>query len=168
MRINGKIFVPAFAVFIALFLTFVWTIFARHAAIGEVIKEERSAWPRTADVLKRQFDSHNNDAQLNHDIASLWFEAKRQFEDSSIYDNQVPPTKRLCSLLNVKLISDLAPVKFDDSEIETLRSFIALDQHRQALESDLLGTITSKVLVLNYPPAVYPDLVDLLAKRVKE
>lgn len=168
MRINGKYFVPAFAIFIVVFLTFVWSIFARHEAIGDAIKEERSAWPQTAEVLKRQFDSHHGSAESNPEIASLWTDAKKQFDSSSIYDNQVQPTKRLCSLLNVKLISDLAPLQFRDNEIETLRSFIALDQHREALEADLLGKLTSKILILNYPPEIYPDLVDLLAKRVKQ
>jgi hypothetical protein len=168
MRIRGKYFVPVFAIFIAVFLTFVWTIFARHAAIGESVKQERSEWPQTAEVLKRQFDAHSSAAEANPDIASVWSQAKKEFEESSIFDNQASSARRLCSLLEVKLVSDSTPLDMNEKDVETLQKFIALDQHREALESDFLGKLTYNALILNYPEPIYPSLTNLLNKRAKD
>ncbi len=168
IRFGGRSFTVLFAIGVGVLLVFGLTLNERLTAISEQIELLRQKWPRVAESLESRFEIVDQAAQETPTdaLAAEWLEQRKRYDKTAIYDNQARQFPELFDAYE-KMVANVSDAKQTEMSLTSVQQqqideFIVEDRTMGDLLSGLIGKVTSTVLVLDYPPRVYPFIDKLL------
>ena len=177
-RYAGKRFTVGFLALVVTMLVASVLVNRRFEAITARIEVLRQEWGGVAEVLETRFAKI--DAATQHDRSAAAKEYRRlraAYRKSSLYDEQsrlltglwesyrawrakaASPDSPLPGTVAARDAPPRTPVSVEDRA--TVERFIAADKEAGKLLREPLGRLTQSILLLDYPPQVYPTLEDI-------
>ncbi len=167
MKFDGKFFTIAFAIITAVLVAFVFTISNRQTTLAELIAKQRSTWPKAAEVLEARFkpidDLAEQQSEPGSSLLNEWKSLRAAYLSSTLYDQQAKHVDRLISLAKeIDPASKPESSALTDAQRTSVEAFLKADKDRSNSQQDLVGKVTSTILVLRYPPPIHDTIRSFL------
>ncbi len=163
--ISGRWFAVGFGIVLMLGVVIGFSVVVRFQKIMTTLDEVRRLWPNASAMLEDRY--HQVDLLLENSEAALtrgsslnskeWHRIRSEFKATTLYDVQVRLIPEL-ETLAAEQLKTVSKSRALDPNRKSIADFEQADRHLEALQSDFIGWLCIRLLLLKIPDRIYSSL----------